>query len=378
MKVAVVGPTYPFRGGIAHFTTLLVHHLRRRHMVDFYSYWRQYPAWLFPGNTDRDPSAEPLQEAVDRSLDPYNPLTWWRLARRLAADPPDLLLLQWWTPFWLPLQAALVRGARRAGVPVLFFCHQLVEPDSSPLEWQVARLGLRLGQAYLVVTERERAQLQAAYPQRRVVLGHHPAYEGFPSRGISPAEARAALGLPPLDTPVLLVFGFVRKYKGLRYLLPALAEVPGAAHLMIAGEFWEDEQEYHRLIADLGLTARVTIHNRYIPNEAIEPYFVAANALVLPYLSGSQSGVGMLAIQYGLPIIATHVGGLAETVRDGVNGLIVPPADSAALAAALRRFLAEALEGPMRAEAERVRARLSWPALIDLIEEIHDGLAPAG
>lgn len=378
MKLAVVGPTYPFRGGIAHFTTLLVHHLRRRHTVNFYSYWRQYPAWLFPGNTDRDPSAEPLEEAVDRSLDPYNPLTWWRTARRLTAERPDALLLQWWTPFWLPLMAVLALSARRAHIPVLFFCHQLVEPDASRLEWQVARLGLRLGQAYIVVTERERAQLQAAFPKRRVALGHHPAYEGFPTRHLTPDEARRALGLPGLETPVFLAFGFVRRYKGLRYLLQALAEVPAPAHLVIAGEFWEDEQGYRRLVADLGLTERVTIHNRYIPNEAMEAYFVAANALVLPYLSGSQSGVGMLAIQYGLPIIATQVGGLAETVRDGVNGLIVPPADSPALAAALRRFLNDGLEAAMRGEAARVRARLSWPALVDLIEEIRDGLAPAG
>lgn len=378
MKYAVVGPTYPFRGGIAHFTTLLVHHLRRAHTVNFYSYWRQYPSWLFPGNTNRDPSAEKLEETAERSLDPYNPLTWWRTARRLVAERPDALLLQWWTPFWLPLTAVLALAARRAKIPVVFFCHQLVEPDSSPLEWQVARLGLSLGQAFVVVTERERAQLQRAFPQRRVALGHLPVFEGFPSRPATPAEARQALGLPGPETPVLLAFGFVRRYKGLRYLLHALAEVPAPAHLVIAGEFWEDEPAYRRLIDELGLAARVTIHNRYIPNEAIEPYFVAANALVLPYLSGSQSGVGMLAIQYGLPIIATNVGGLAETVRDGENGLIVPPADSAALAAALRRFLSDGLEAPMRIEAARVRARLSWPALVGLIEEIRDGLARAG
>ncbi len=376
MKLAVVGPTYPFRGGIAHFTTLLVQHLRRRHTVNFYSYWRQYPAWLFPGNTDRDPSAEPLEEVVERSLDPYNPLTWWRTARRLVAERPDALLLQWWTPFWLPLMAVLALSARRAGIPVLFFCHQLVEPDSSPLEWQLARLGLRLGQAYIVVTERERAQLQAAFPQRRVALGHLPVFQGFPTQPLTPDEARRALDLPGLETPVFLAFGFVRRYKGLRYLLQALAAVPAPAHLVIAGEFWEDEPGYRRQVAELGLTERVTIHNRYIPNEAIEPYFVAANALVLPYLSGSQSGVGMLAIQYGLPIIATQVGGLAETVRDGVNGLIVPPADSVALAAAMRRFLNDGLEAAMRVEAARVRARLSWPALVSLIEEIRDGLAP--
>jgi glycosyltransferase involved in cell wall biosynthesis len=376
VKYAVVGPTYPFRGGISHFTTLLVQHLRRTHTVNFYSYWRQYPAWLFPGNTDLDPSTQTLAEAVERSLDPYNPLTWWRTARQLIAERPDALLLQWWTPFWLPLQAVLALSARRAGIPVLFFCHQLVEPDSSPLEWQVARLGLQLGQAYIVVTERERAQLQRAFPRRCVALGHLPVFEGFPTQPLTPAEARKKLGLPEVETPVLLVFGFVRRYKGLRYLLQALAAVPSPAHLMVAGEFWEDEQDYQRLLAELGLTERVTVHNRYIPNEEIEPYFVAANALVLPYLSGSQSGVGMLAIQYALPIIATNVGGLAETVRDGLNGLIVPPADSQALAAALQRFLTGKLEAPMRLEAARVRDRLSWPALVGLIEEIRDGLAP--
>jgi D-inositol-3-phosphate glycosyltransferase len=217
--------------------------------------------------------------------------------------------------------------------------------------------------------------LQRAFPKRRVALGHHPAYEGFPNEHLALPEARRALGLPGPETPVLLAFGFVRRYKGLRYLLPALAAGPANLHLMIAGDFWEDEQIYRRLVDELGLKDRVTIHNRYIRNEEIEAYFVAANALVLPYLSGSQSGVGMLAIHFGLPIIATNVGGLAETVRDGVNGLIVPPADSAALAAALRRFVDEGLEAPMRVEAARVRERLSWPALVSVIEELRHDLS---
>jgi glycosyltransferase involved in cell wall biosynthesis len=128
----------------------------------------------------------------------------------------------------------------------------------------------------------------------------------------------------------------------------------------------------------LGLADRVTIHNRYVRNEEIEPYFAAANVLVLPYLSGSQSAVGMLAIHHGLPIIATTVGGLAETVRDGANGLIVPPADAEALAGAIRRYLEEGLEASMRAEAARARERLSWPALVAIIEEISHELARAG
>jgi glycosyltransferase involved in cell wall biosynthesis len=377
VKLCVVGPTYPFRGGIAHFTTRLVHQLRCTHAVRFYSYWRQYPSWLFPGNTERDPSQHRLEEAAERIIDPLNPFTWWRLAGRIVADRPDVVLLQWWTPFWLPLLVMVSSSARRAGIPVLYFCHQLVEPDSSPLEWQVARLGLRMGDAFIAVTNRDRRRLERAFPGRTVAHGHLPVFDGFQSQNMSRAAARQALGLVGPDGPLLLAFGFVRRYKGLRYLLRALAQVPPPVQLLIAGEFWEDEQEYQRLITDLGLEERVIIHNRYIRNEDIEPYFAAANALILPYLSGSQSGAGMLAIHHALPIIATSVGGLSETIRHGVNGLIVPPADSVALAGAINRFLNESLEGPFRAEAALVRERLSWPALVTLIEEISYELAGA-
>jgi glycosyltransferase involved in cell wall biosynthesis len=377
VKYCVVGPTYPFRGGIAHFTTLLVHHLRRQHTVRFYTYRRQYPAWLFPGNAERDPSAQVLEEAGERSLDPLNPISWWQTARQIVADRPDVVLLQWWTPFWLPQLLVIGLAARRARLPILFYCHQLVEPDSPPPEWQLARLALRLGGAFVVNSTRELNVLRRAFPEKRMALGHLPVFDAFPRQALSQAEARRALDLPPPPAPVLLAFGFVRRYKGLRYLLRALAQVPPPAHVLIAGEFWEDEQEYRRLVDELGLAERVTIHNRYIHNEAVEPYFAAANALVLPYLSGSQSAVGMLGMHYGLPIIASAVGGLDETVRDGANGLIVPRADAEALAGAIRRFIDEGLEGPMRLEAARVRERLSWPALVAIIEEISHELAPA-
>jgi len=139
--------------------------------------------------------------------------------------------------------------------------------------------------------------------------------------------------------------------------------------LLIAGEFWEEEQLYRDLIRQLGLEQHVIIHNRYIPNEEIESYFVAADALALPYLSGSQSGVGMIALNYGIPVIATSVGGLAETVTHGETGLIVPPADSVALASAIARFFDEGLREPFRAAIAQARARLSWDALIRIIEE---------
>lgn len=374
MKYCVIGPTYPFRGGIAHFTTLLVHHLRERHDVRFYSYNRQYPRWFFPGNTNPDPSQNVLQEPSERTIDALNPFSWWQTARHIVADKPDILLLQWWTPFWLPLLFVVSFFARRHKIPILYLCHQLNEPDSVISEWLFARAALRLGNGIIVMTEMEFAFAQRGLPGKAIRVGHHPVYDGFPRRHLTRAQARQLVGIDS-DAPLLLFFGFVRRYKGLPYLLEALAQLPQSIRLLVAGEFWEDEQTYRDLIARLGLTSRVVVHNRYVPNEDVEACFVATDALVLPYLSGSQSGVGMIAFNYALPIIATRIGGLAETVRDGETGLIVPPADSAALAGAIARFFGERLGAAFRSAVIQQRDRLSWSALIRIVEELSNDIS---
>lgn len=376
MKFCVVGPTYPFRGGIAHYTTLLVRHLRESHQVIFYSYSRQYPQWLFPGSTKPDPSISVLKEDCERTIDPFNPLTWWQTAMRIEADKPDVLLLQWWTPFWLPLLMTISWVARRAKIPILYLCHQMIEPDSSPFELLLARPALRLGDAFIVVSQKDLATVQGIVQDKPIRLGHHPIYDGFPRQGYTRDEARAKLDVG-LNEPLILFFGFVRRYKGLRYVLEAMGQLSQPPRLLIAGEFWEEETLYRNLIQQEHLEKQVTIHNRYIPNEEIEPYFVAADALILPYLSGSQSGVGMIAMNYGVPIIATSIGGLAETVKQGETGLIVPPADSAAIADAIERYFREGLSRPFRAAISEGRTRLSWDALIRIIEEISDDIKRA-
>jgi glycosyltransferase involved in cell wall biosynthesis len=374
MKFAVIGPTYPFRGGISHYTTLLVRHLRQQHDVCFYSYHRQYPRLLFPGNTSADPSASTLYEPCERTIDTLNPLTWWLTARRIVKDRPDILLLQWWTPFWLPLLLIVSWAARRAGIPILYISHQFIEPDSSIIEWFFARMTLRRANGLIVMTEEEFGMARRVLPGKPIRIGHIPVFEGFPQQHLSRVEACARLGISA-DVPLLLFFGFVRRYKGLRYLLDALAQLSQPVHLLVAGEFWEDERSYREQIQRLGLAGRVTIQNRYIHNEDIEPFFAAADALVLPYLSGSQSGVGMVALHYGVPVIATAVGGLAETVIDGETGLIVPPADSAALAHAIDRFFRENLGDVFRLTLAQERDRLSWAALIHIIEELSNELS---
>jgi glycosyltransferase involved in cell wall biosynthesis len=368
VKFCFIGPTYPFRGGIAHYSTLLVKHLREHHQVVFYSYARQYPRWLFPGSTKPDPSVSLLEESCERIIDPLNPFTWIQTAKRIVREKPDILLLQWWTPFWLPLLLVVSVIARRARIPILYICHQMIEPDSSSFELLLARPALRLGDAFIVVSQKDFAIARRIVGDKPILVGYHPIYDGFPNQGLTHAEACKKLEIEP-NEPLLLFFGFVRRYKGLRYVLEAMGQLPKPPRLIIAGEFWEEEAFYRDLIRQQGLESKVIIHNRYIPNEEIESYFVAADVLILPYLSGSQSGVGMIALNYGVPVIATSIGGLAETVKHGETGLIVPPGDSNAIAVAIERYFREGLNKPFREAIFQGRAHLSWDALIRIIED---------
>jgi glycosyltransferase involved in cell wall biosynthesis len=329
MRLCVVGPTYPYKGGISHFTTLFVEQLRTRHEVDFISYRRQYPRFLFPGNAGPDPSNHAIHTDCVYLLDPLNPITWLKCFRRIKRAKPDLLILQWWTPFWTPtlvLLGSLIK--RYTQIPILYFCHHITPPDGGPLDLLFARTVLSRGDQFIVLSESDYADLRRALPQARIHAALLPTYGGVLPDSIGTAEARQQLGYGP-DDRLLLFFGFVRRYKGLSHLLEALALVPAEvrAKLLVVGEFWEPEEGYRAQAEALGITGRVRLLNRYVPNEEVGLYFAAADVVVLPYLEATQSAVLQIAFGFETPVITTSVGGLPEMVRHGRLGIVVPPQD---------------------------------------------------
>jgi glycosyltransferase involved in cell wall biosynthesis len=378
MKVTLIGPVYPYRGGIAHYNASLAQALvDAGHTVRLISFRRQYPSRLYPGESDKDPSAEPLSFPAEYLLDPLYPWTWLHAARTIRKDLPDLIVFHWWTTFWAPAFTSLAWLIRRK-VKVAYLIHNVLPHEAKAWDRWMARTTLHQGQAFIVQAPHERKRLSSLIPRSSLVVDSpHPAYLPFQKQPLSKTEARQKLGLP-IDRPVLLFFGIVRPYKGLKYLVEALAHVQQPVHLVIAGEFWEDVTVYQKQIETLALSDKITLFNRYIPNEEAHRLFSAADGLVAPYIDGTQSGAAGLALGYGLPMIITDrvAAGLPAGISTGRStdeaaqhtgyAHVIPAADPLALAQAIENLLTRlpALSTtPLPAAGD-------WSRLVKVIEEI--------
>jgi glycosyltransferase involved in cell wall biosynthesis len=381
MRIALVGPVHPWRGGIAQYLGLLGESLMPRAEVRGVTFTRQYPGFLFPGESQRDPAAEPPRFPVAAGLDSIGPWSWRATARRLEAFAPGIVLLKWWLPFFGPAFASAVGPLRGRGTRVMLVCDNLVPHERRPFDRAFTRWMLRNSDGYLVMSEsveRDLDRLKPGAPCRRVL---HPLYAQFDRGRYTRESARARLGLAG---EVAVFFGYVRHYKGLDTLLEAWPAVRARrpVTLVAAGEFYQDAAPYRALVekANAGApdrAAAVRLLDRYLPDDEVEALFKAADVVVLPYRSATQSGVTHVAYALGVPVITTDVGGLAETVRPGETGLVVPPEDPAVLADAVVRFFADEMGPRLRAGVRSLQHEHSWEVLADRVVELGDELKPA-
>jgi len=370
-RFCLIGPTYPFRGGIAHYTTLLARQLRANSETLFVSFSRQYPGWLFPGRSDKDPSQKPLQTPAEYLLDPLNPLSWRRTLRRIGQWAPDVIVIPWWVPFWAPAWAAIGYGLKRLKPrpKLIFICHNVLPHESKVWDRLALRMALRSGDGFIVHSQADQRELRRQIPGARVRVAPHPTYAALSEAKV----VEVSLNLP-VDRPLLLFFGFVRPYKGLDILLEALPSVLAdrAVHLLVAGEFWQGATRYEQQIDRLGIRDAVTLVDRYLPNEELSALLARADVVVLPYRTATQSGVVQLAFGQHKPVITTDVGGLAEAVKHGRTGLLAPPEDPGALAAAIRRFFDEDLGPEFEANIVADQDRFSWVRLTEALLALAD------
>ncbi|GAA0216104.1 glycosyltransferase [Actinomadura nitritigenes] len=367
MRIAVVGPAFPYKGGGAHHTTELARRLAAAgHDVAIESWRAQYPGFLYPGQqTISEPEGEPFPGTRHR-LDWRRPDGWYRAGRALRSY--DLVVLAVLSPVQVPSYLGILAGLKRrtkrpaggvggrppSGSRVVALCHNVLPHERKRYDEPLMRRLLRKADGVLVHSEAQ-AELARGLTPRPVRVAEMPAH--LPASG----------GAPAPDGKVrrrLLFWGIVRPYKGLDVLLRALAEGPGDVELTVAGEFWGGLDETRELIRSLDLTSRVDLRPGYVPAADVPGLFAAADALVLPYRTATASQNVWMAYEHGLPVIATDVGGFAEQVRDGVDGLICPPGDVGALAEALTRFYAPGEPERLRSGVRPVDHGPVWAAYL--------------
>ena len=372
MKIAVVGPAYPFRGGIAHYTTLLTAHLSAQHETRLYSFERLYPAILYPGRSQIDPSEKPLAAVEARRwLTPYWPLSWRRVTHDWSVWRPERVIIQWWVPFMAPMTAWLLAQARRLGMHSTLICHNVLPHEEKAIDAALIKLALSRADQLIVHGQPDRERALKLLPNVQVKVAALPSYAGLRAGDWTYDRARAEL---KLVRPTLLFFGFVRPYKGLLDLLEALplvlAEID--VDLLVVGEIWGDAAIYHERVAALGLAERVRFIDRYVSNEEAALYFAAADLAVLPYRDATGSAVLQLAFGLGVPVVATRTGGMSEAVEDGVTGWLVNPGDGAGLSRAIVRYFHENRSAAFRAAIERSRDRFGWERLVTMVLRLPD------
>jgi glycosyltransferase involved in cell wall biosynthesis len=397
VKIALVGPAHPYKGGGARHTTELAHRLAAAgHDVIIESWRAQYPARLYPGQQTVDvPEGAPYPR-TRRRLAWYRPDGWLAEGRRLQVA--DLVVFAYLTPLQAPSYLAIM--SRLGGTKTAVICHNVLPHERRPGDVPLTRALLSRADTVITHSAAQAAQARALAPGatvRTVTMPPHlpaslPQNQGAERAGLSaPAPAplpalaspstpagSPALGKPlaPADSPApgssatptrLLFFGIVRPYKGLDVLLRALAQAPAHVTLTVAGEFWGDSTEMDNLITELGLAGRVTLRPGYVPADQIPALFGTADALVMPYREATASQNALLAFSHGVPVITTTAGALAEAVRDGVDGLTCAPGDTEDLLRVLIQISDAETARRLRAGIRPVDPEPGWAAYLRVL-----------
>jgi glycosyltransferase involved in cell wall biosynthesis len=374
MKIVIVGTAYPMRGAMAQLNAILSKYLSEDHDVEIFSFKRQYPKILFPGKSQMDTRSESITGKIETNpvIDSINPLSWRKAGEMIASKNPDLLILRYWIPFFAPAFYSICKYVKkRTGAKVLFICDNVIPHEKRPGDAFLTKLIFKIGDYFVIHSKSVESDLKKFNIHNKPVLLYpHPVYNIFGEK-ISKAESKKFIknefNIDLTNIKVLLFFGYIRKYKGLDYLLKALPQIlkKEKVKLLVVGEFYEDENRYKDLIKSLGIENDVIVFSDYIPNEQVRYFFCGCDVVILPYTGATQSGITQIAYFYDKPVIAADVGGLSEVVIDNKTGFVVKPENPSAIAEAVIRYYKENKEDEFVNNVKEEKKKYEWEGFVN-------------
>lgn len=366
-KIILIGPVYPYKGGISHYTGLMYRELIKQYDVEMLSYQMQYPRLLFR-KEQRDYANDSFKiEDTNYILHTANPFSILKTACHIRKQKADMVLIQWWHPYFAPCYWLL--GLLMGRQNLVFVCHNIFPHERFPFDKWLTRMALKRGKHYIVHAGEEGEALKKIIRSPDCIVTPHPTYNTFRFENMSKEQARERLGIKK-ETKILLFFGYVRRYKGLEYLLramPLILQKEENIQLWIVGEFGADREEYFRIIEELEIGKWVKAVASYTPDREVEKYFAASDLVVLPYISATQSGIVQIAYGFEKPVVVTRVGGLSDVVENNGTGYVVEPENAQELARAVVRFFEEKKEAAFTERIRNEAYRFSWERMGEVV-----------
>ncbi|WP_020530553.1 glycosyltransferase [Flexithrix dorotheae] len=337
MKIAFLSTFYPFRGGIAQFNASLFRAIEKEHEVEAFNFTLQYPKFLFPGSSqfvDPQDNADPVPNS--RLLNPVNPASFYKTYRAILKFNPDFLIIGYWMPFFAPAFGTVAWLLRKKGIKVISIINNMIPHESKPGDKVFSQYFVNNIDGFFVMGEAVKKDVLSLVPKAKILLHPHPIYTHFGEKK-SRNEAVESLKIEPGKKNILF-FGLIRAYKGLDLLIEAFDGLSDDYQLIIAGECYEDFSKYEFLIGKNNNKENIKLFNRYIPDHEVKDFFSAADVCVIPYKSGTQSGVIATAFYFDVPAIVTDVGNLRESVESFNTGICISSPDSSLLKTAIHDF----------------------------------------
>ena len=378
MKIILLGTSWPFRGGLATFNERLAKQfMAEGHDVEIWTFTLQYPSFLFPGKTQYSNEPAPEGIAIRRELNSCNPFNWIRVGKAIKKAAPDLLICCYWMSFFAPAYGLISRMAKKNGkTKCVALVHNMIPHEPNILDKLFAPYFIKSQDGFVALSEsvvKDIEKVERLKVERPKTFSPHPIYDHYGER-MTKKEACAALGLDD-KKGYMLFFGLVRAYKGLDVLLDAFGLIKDqlpTVQLIIAGEFYEDEEKYRAQIAANGLKERVLLRNEFIPDADLRKYFGVADLIVQPYKTATQSGVTQVAFHFEKPMLVTNVGGLGEIVHDHKMGYACEPT-AEAIAADIVDYFQNKRQEAYTAYLQKEKTKYAWSNMARAFYQIING-----
>lgn len=370
MKIIIIGPAYPYRGGIADTNESLCETFNAHgHDAMLVTFTVQYPDFLFPGKSQYRTEDIPPKCHFERLIHTLNPLNWWQVARRINRMKPDLVIVRYWMPFFAPSLGTITR-LLNPEIITIAMCDNVIPHEHRLGDGPLTRYFVSAFDGFITLSQTTLKELDQ-FTDKPKTSHPHPINNNLGQK-VDKWEARSHLGLDP-QKRYLLFFGLIRDYKGLDLTLTALAspEIQDPSiHLIVAGEFYEPREKYDQLIAELGLANRVTIVDQFIPTGDIRYYFSAADLVIQTYKTASQSGVSQMAYHFECPILVTDVGGLGEVVHHQKTGY-VSDLEPRVIAQYINEYFQEEKMKPFQEKMREEKHKYSWSSFTEEVLRLY-------